>query len=315
MAASVNEYWGSWLLPAASDAAHRVDALFFTLLAVTGLVAIAVAALILAFCVRYRRGSSVDRSNPPAGHRMIELAWTLAPLGIFIGFFTWGAIVYAGFYGGTIGAMAVFVVGKQWMWRVQHSNGRREINELHLPAGQRVRLILATEDAIHSFYVPAFRVKQDAVPGRYTELAFTPTRAGTYEMHCTEYCGTDHARMGGRVIVMAPEEFQRWLAQASGEATMAARGFAAFRRLGCSGCHDPRSTVHAPDLAGLYGRIVHLQDGRTVTADEAYLRDSILLPKRDVVAGFAPVMPSYQGQVSEAEILELIAYIKSKDGR
>ena len=301
----------SGLLPAASDSAHRVDALFFTLLGVTSLVAIAVAVLIVAFCVRYRRASDADRSNAPANHRVLEIAWTVAPLVIFAGLFAWGAIVYAGFYGGPE-AMQVFVVGKRWMWRMEHANGRREIDELHLPAGQRVRLVLTTEDAIHSFYVPAFRLKQDAVPGRYTEMSFTPTRAGIYAMHCTEYCGTDHARMGGRVIVMEPEDFQRWLAQGGTEANMAARGFETFRRLGCSGCHDERSTVHAPGLEGLYGRTVHLQDGRRVTADEAYLRDSILLPKRDVVAGFEPVMPSYQGQVSEGEILELIAYIKSK---
>ena len=155
---------------------------------------------------------------------------------------------------------------------------------------------------------------RDAVPGRYTELTFTPTRLGTYELHCSEYCGTDHARMGGFATVMRPEDYERWLTQGDESATMAARGFATFRRLGCSGCHDPRSTVHAPDLAGLYGRTVHLQDGRSVVADDAYIRDSILLPKRDVVAGFAPVMPSFQGQVSEEEILELIAYIKSTGG-
>jgi len=309
----MNERAG-WILPAASDAAQRVDRIFFVLLAVTSVVAIAIALVILVFCVRYRRAAVVDRSNAPASKRGLEYAWTAAPMAIFLGFFAWGAVVYAGFYGRADGAMPVFVVGKQWMWRVEHPNGRREIDELHLPLGQKVRLVFATEDVIHSFYVPAFRMKQDAVPGRYTEVTVTPTRLGTYEMHCTEYCGTDHARMGGRVIVMRPEDFARWLAEGGARATMAARGFAAFRRLGCSGCHDPRSTVHAPDLAGLYGRSVHLQDGRTVVADDAYIRDSILLPKRDVVAGFAPIMPSFQGQASEEDILDLIAYLKSTGG-
>ena len=300
-----------WLLPQASDIAPRVDAIFFTLVGVTGAAALAIAVVIVVFCVRYRRGNEVDRSNAPVRKPWLEITWTLAPLAIFIALFVWGAVVYAGFYGHAAGAMPVFVVGKQWMWRIEHPNGRREIDSLHLPLGQRVRLVLATEDVIHSFYIPAFRIKQDAVPGRYTELTFTPTRLGTFELHCTEYCGTDHARMGGFATVMRPEDYARWLAEGSTTGSMAARGADVFRRLGCGGCHDPRSTIHAPDLAGLYGRTVHLQDGRGVVADAAYIRDSILLPKRDVVAGFEPVMPSFQGQVSEEEILELIAYIKA----
>ena len=182
---------------------------------------------------------------------------------------------------------------------------------MHLPLGQPVRVVLASEDVIHSFYVPAFRIKQDAVPGRYTAITFTPTKVGAFDLRCSEYCGTSHARMGGRVIVMQPGDFDRWLASGTPPGSMAARGFEQFRRLGCSGCHSPRSTVHAPDLAGIFGRTVHLQDGRSVVADEAYIRDSILLPKRDVVAGYEPIMPSFAGQVSEEEILELIAYLKS----
>ncbi len=298
-------------LPAASDTAQRVDSLFFALLALTGLVALVIAILMIVFCVRYRRSARVDRSNAPQYNYPLELGWTFIPLAIFFGIFAWGATVYASFYRDPAGAMPVFVVGKQWMWKVEHPNGRREIDELHLPVGQPVRVVLATEDVIHSFYIPAFRLKQDAVPGRYTAFAFTPTRVGTYEMHCTEYCGTDHAHMGGRVFVMAPEAFERWLAVGKEDGTMAQRGFDAFRRHGCSGCHDPRSSVHAPDLTGLYGKEVHLEDGRTIVADEAYIRDSIMLPKKDVVAGFEPIMPSFAGQVSEEEILDIIAYLKS----
>jgi len=300
-----------WILPAASDIAHRVDHILFALFVVTGFMAVVIAILIFAFCLHYRRGAKADRSNAPVNKRWLEYTWTLTPLAIFLAFFAWGAVVYAGFYGNAAGAMPVFVVGKQWMWRLEHANGRREIDELHLPLGQKVRLVFATEDVIHSFYVPAFRIKQDAVPGRYTEVTFTPTRLGTYDLHCSEYCGTDHARMGGKVFVMRPEDFARWLAQGGNHATMAARGFQAFRRLGCSGCHDSRGSVHAPDLDGIWHRVVHLQDGRTLVADEAYIRDSILLPKRDVVAGYAPIMPSFAGQVSEAEILDIIAYLKS----
>ena len=300
-----------WLPPAASDVAARVDALFFAMVALTGTVALAITVVMLVFAVRYRRGSRADRSNAPAKKLPVEIAWTVTPLAIFLGVFVWGAAVYAGLYRPAADAMPVYVVGKQWMWKAEHANGRREIDELHLPAGQPVRLVLATQDVIHSFYVPAFRIKQDAVPGRYTTIAFTPTKAGTFALRCAEYCGTDHAHMGGRVIVMQPADFQRWLAQGAPAGTMAARGFARFRELGCSGCHDPRSSVHAPDLAGLYGRQVHLADGRSVVADESYIRDSILLPKRDVVAGFDPIMPSFQGQVGEDDLLELIAYIKS----
>jgi cytochrome c oxidase subunit 2 len=301
----------AWFLPAASESAHRIDALFFALLALTGFVAVAIALLALVFCVKYRRGSPADRSDPPAQFKALEIAWSTIPLAIFVGIFVWGARVYATLYEPADGAMKVFVVGKQWMWRIEHANGRREIDELHLPVDEPVRIVLATEDVIHSFYIPAFRVKQDAVPGRYTALTVTPTRVGTYELHCSEYCGTDHARMGGHVIVMPKAQFARWLEQGAPSGSMAAQGKATFQRLGCSGCHDPRSTVHAPDLAGLFGKAVHLQDGRTVIADEAYLRDSILLPKRDVVAGYEPVMPSYQGQATEGDLLELIAYLRS----
>ena len=301
----------AWLLPQASDTAQRVDALFFALLGLGSFVTLAIAVVMVWFCVRYRRGTAADRSNPPAYNKPLEIAWALIPLAIFFGIFYWGARVYAGLYVAKPGAMPIYVVGKQWMWRIEHSNGRREIDQLHLPLGEPVRLVIATEDVIHSFYLPAFRLKQDAVPGRYTSISFTPTRAGTYELHCSEYCGTDHARMGGQVIVMAPADFQRWLAQGPDAASMAARGFATFRRLGCSGCHDARSTVHAPDLTGLPGRTVHLQDGSSKVADDAYIRDSILLPKKDVVAGFDPVMPSFAGQATEGDILELIAYLKS----
>jgi cytochrome c oxidase subunit 2 len=204
------------------------------------------------------------------------------------------------------------VVGKQWMWKAEHANGRREIDELHLPLGQPVRLVLSTEDVIHSFFVPAFRIKQDAVPGRYTSIRFTPTRAGEYRLHCAEYCGTDHARMGGRVVVMPPAQFARWLERGGQGRSLAARGFELFRRKGCSGCHAAASTVHAPDLAGIFGRAVHLQDGRTRIADEAYLRDSILLPKRDVVAGYEPIMPSFQGQLDEDELAALVAFLKER---
>src|SRR5437868_11153826 len=199
------------------------------------------------FAVRYRAGSDADRTDPPVKKKWLELGWTFTPLAIFVGIFVWAAVVYARLYQPATDARTVFVVGKQWMWKVEHANGRREIDELHLPVGEPVRLVLSTEDVIHSFYVPAFRIKQDAVPGRYTMIAFTPTRVGEYWLHCAEYCGTDHARMGGRVVVMAPAAFARWLERGNPNPSLAAEGFELFRRLGCSGCHSAGSTVHAPD--------------------------------------------------------------------
>jgi cytochrome c oxidase subunit 2 len=302
----------SWLPVEASDMAARVDLLFYSLLALTGTVAIAIFVVMTVFAIRYRAGSKAPRGDPPASLRWLEIGWIATPLAIFLAIFVWAALVYAGFYAGERDEITVFVVGKQWMWKAEHANGRREIDELHLPLGQPVRLVLSTQDVIHSFYVPAFRVKQDAVPGRYTTIRFTPTRVGEYRLHCAEYCGTDHARMGGRVVVMAPAAFSKWLSAGNESRSLAARGFDLFREKGCSGCHDARSTVHAPELAGIYGRTVHLSDGRSRVADEAYLRDSILLPKKDVVAGFEPVMPSFQGQVDEDELSALVAFLKSK---
>ena len=300
-----------WLPAAASDIAARVDALFFFMVALTGAVAAAIFVLIIVFSVRYRAGSRANRANPPTSLRWLEFGWIFTPLAIFLGIFVWAAVVYARFYAPAPSAMTVFIVGKQWMWKAEHANGRREIDELHLPAGQPVRLVLSTEDAIHSFFVPAFRIKQDAVPGRYTSISFTPTREGEYRLHCAEYCGTDHARMGGMVVVMAPAAFAQWLERGNANPSLSAQGFDLFRRRGCSGCHAAGSTVHAPDLAGVYGRVVHLADGRSVVADEGYLRDSILLPKKDVVAGYAPIMPSFQGQLDEGELLALISYLKA----
>lgn len=212
------------------------------------------------------------------------------------------------------GATDLFIVAKQWMWTAQHGTGQREIDELHVPAGQPLRLVMTSQDAIHSFFVPAFRVKQDVLPGRYTELWFTPTVAGRFHLFCAEYCGTDHARMGGDIVVLSPAEFARWLATGAPRAGMVARGEALFRAHGCSGCHGAQATVHAPDLAGLYGRPVPLADGTLVVADERYLRDAILLPQREIAAGYPPIMPSYAGRIDDEDLFDLIAYLRSLGG-
>ncbi len=299
----------AWL-GGASSIAPRWDLLFGAMTLLCGTVALGVCIAIVAFSIRYRAGAG--RGAPgPRRTRAIEIAWTATPLAIFIVLFVWAAHDFIELYRPPADALPVYVVAKQWMWKLQHRNGHREINELHVPLGQPVRLLMTSQDAIHSFFVPAFRLKQDVVPGRYTGLWFTATKLGDYRLFCAEYCGTDHSQMLGRIVVMPPADYARWLGSGSEQPSLAQYGFALFRSLGCSGCHEPTSTVHAPSLDGILGRTVHLQDGRTIVADENYVRDSILLPRKDVVAGFAPVMPSFAGQVSEEDVEALIAYLRS----
>jgi cytochrome c oxidase subunit 2 len=302
---------GFRLLPVdAAESASRLDHLTLALLVLTGAVALGVFVLLTWFSIKYRASSNADRSHVPSTGRAIEIAWTLIPLLLFLGIYAWGAIDYMKLYQPPRDATPVFIVAKQWMWKAQHPNGRREVGELHLPLGRPVRMVMTSEDVIHSFFVPDFRIKQDVVPGRYTSISFTPSRAGEYRLFCAEYCGTDHAVMGGRIVVMRQAEYARWLSEGPRQPGMAARGFELYRQYGCSGCHDPGSSVHAPDLRGLLGRRVHLQDGRILTADEAYVRDSILLPAKDVVAGYAPIMPSFAGQIGEEDILAITEYIR-----
>jgi cytochrome c oxidase subunit II len=302
------------LEPAASLQASRTDSIFLAMLLLCGTVAVVLCVLVVFFAVRYRRGNAVDRT-PPRELRGIEIAWTVAPLLVFFGIFGWAARDFVTMADPPSDALPISLVAKQWMWKLQQRNGRREINELHVPQGEPVVVTMTSEDVIHSFFIPAFRIKQDVLPGRYTRLWFTATQLGEFPLFCSEYCGSEHSQMTGRVVVMTPADYGRWLASGPARPDMAQYGFALFRQLGCSGCHDARSTIHAPLLDGLYGRAVHLQDGRTVSADANYLRDSILVPGKDVVAGFAPVMPSYAGQVSEEDIQALIAYVQSTTKR
>ncbi|GAB3429522.1 cytochrome c oxidase subunit II [Massilia solisilvae] len=300
------------ILPAASSAAGPFDLLMLALLLLSTLMAVALALMVIGFSIRFRAGSRAERPGPVRHRRAIEYAWTGIPLLLFCAIYAWAAYDYAQLFRPPAGAMPVFVVAKQWMWKLEHRNGRREIGELHVPLGQPVRLVMTSQDVIHSFFVPAFRLKQDVVPGRYTTLAFTATKLGRFHLFCAEYCGTEHSLMRGEIVVMRPAEFEQWLQQGADTPGIAARGFALYRRYGCSGCHEPGSSVHAPSLAHLVGRTVHLQDGRTLVADENYVRDSILLPRKDIVAGYGPDMPSFAGQISEEDLLAIIAYIREK---
>ena len=298
------------MLPQASSVAPAVDHLFDTLLALCTLVVVGVFTVMVVFCVKYRRGTAAERT-PARSHLGVELTWTLLPFVLFMGIFGWSVHLWIRLRTPPKDAQPVYVVAKQWMWKVQHSDGAREIDTLHVPVGQPIRLVMTSQDVIHSFYVPAFRVKQDVLPDRYTQLWFTATQAGTYHLFCAEFCGTDHSRMRGSVVAMPPADYARWL-QAHAGVGLAAQGRALFRQLGCSGCHDPQSGVHAPDLEHLYGSTVPLSDGSQVRADERYLHDSILLPKAQVAAGYAPIMPSYEGRIGEEDVLALVAYLKTR---
>ncbi|HUL80190.1 MAG TPA: cytochrome c oxidase subunit II [Vicinamibacteria bacterium] len=295
----------------ASSLAGEVDALFLFILGVTGLFAVGVWVALLFFAVRYRRRKADDRPPEIEGSLVLELTWTIIPLVIMIVMFAWGAKVFFHMNRPPDDAMTVSVVGKRWMWKLQQPTGQREINELHVPRGRAVRLLITSEDTIHSFFVPAFRIKKDAVPGRYNTAWFRATRTGTYHLFCAEYCGTEHARMTGRVVVMEPEDYENWLAGGPPPESPVAAGERLFTELNCVTCHRPDSAGRGPVLVGLFGRPVKLASGETVVADEAYVRESIVTPSARVVAGYQPVMPTFQGQVSEDQLIALIAYIRS----
>ncbi len=297
---------------AASDYAARVDALFALLSAISVAVVLLVAGLITTFLIRYQKGSRAPRGETPERiDREIEIGWTAATFFTFLFLFWWAASDQLSALSTPKNAMEIHVIAKQWMWRIQHPGGAREIDELHVPADTDVRLVMTSEDVIHDLYLPALRLKQDILPERFTYLSFKAIKTGVFHLTCGEFCGTDHSVMAGRLVVVTPEEYARWSsAQPEGD-DLAHQGEALFRSLGCSGCHAPGSTVHAPDLHGLYGRAVQLEDGRTVTADEAYLRDCILLPDKNRVAGFPPLMPNFSNSVSAGDVMSLVAYIKS----
>jgi cytochrome c oxidase subunit 2 len=294
----------------ASTVAAKVDALYYFLIAVSLFFGMLIAVAVVWFGIRYRRRAEDERPAEIHGSLALELVWTLIPFGLAMVIFAWSANLYLHIIRPPDDAMPIFVVGKPWMWKLQHLEGRREINELHVPVGKPVKLVMTSEDVIHSFFVPAFRIKQDVVPGRYTTTWFEASRVGTYHLFCAEYCGTEHSGMIGRVVVMEQADYQRWLA--GDGVPLAEAGEALFTQLGCASCHAADSGSRGPSLVGLYGRRVQLADGTTVVADETYLRESIVSPQAKLVAGFQPIMPTFQGLVSEEGLLQLIAYIQSR---
>ena len=300
-----------WFPKPASTFGAGVDQLFFFLLAVTGFFAVLVFVLVPYFAVKYRRRSASDRPTQIEGSLPLEILWTVIPLALMLVMFFWGADLFFRQARAPGGATDIYVVGKQWMWKLQHANGRREINELHIPAGRPIRLVMTSEDVIHSFYIPAFRLKQDLVPGRYTSQWFQATKPGQYRLFCAEYCGTDHSRMTGWVYVMEPPDYEKWLSGGATTESMPAAGEKLFQQLGCATCHTSQATDLGPSLEGVFGRPVRLQGGATIAADEAYLRESILNPGAKIVSGYENIMPTFQGQIDEEGLLKIVAYIKS----
>jgi cytochrome c oxidase subunit 2 len=299
-----------------SSYSGSVDAIFLSLLALCSLITLGVFVVIVTFCIRYRRGSPAKRTAFPSHRKQvgIELTWIVIPLMIFVGLFVWAGNVYYEMFSPPADGVAIYVIGKQWMWKIEHAGGEREINQLHIPVNRNIVLTLTSQDVIHDFDVPAFRIKHDVLPGRYVRMWFRATKTGTFHLFCGQYCGDFHSQMVGSVVVMSAIDYAAWLQHGASNTpeTLAGEGSRYFHSLGCSGCHEGSQVIHAPSLAGLYDEPVPLQSGQVVTANDDYLRDMILQPAKNVPAGYQPIMPSFQGLVSEEQIIALIAYIKSQ---
>jgi cytochrome c oxidase subunit II len=300
-----------------SDIARSVDHLM--LFALGGLVVFStlIAVLVLVFMVKYRRkhegeiGEDVYETNPKS--QILELVWSVIPLGLLLILFGWGTKVFFEQNRPPAGAAQYWVTGRQWMWKIQHPNGRREINELHVPLGQAVQLRMISEDVIHDFFVPAFRIHVDVLPSRYTTYWFKATKTGEFHLFCGQYCGVEHSKMVGKIVVMEPRAYEAWLAgePAGGAPAAAASGEQLFVAKACNTCHRPDSSARAPVLNGLFGAQVTLQDGTKVAVDENYVRESILNPAAKIVQGYQPVMPTFKGQVTEEELIQLVNYVKT----
>jgi cytochrome c oxidase subunit II len=298
----------------ASTLAPEIDNLFFGVSAITAFVALLVVVLVVYFALKYRDLTGDRIGAAVTGSVPLELGWSLIPFFIFIGIFVWSSIVFFHIVRAPDQTLDVYSTGKRWMWRFQHVDGQREINELHVPLGRPVRVIFTSEDVLHDLFIPAFRVKADAIPGRYSAIWFEATRVGEYHLFCAEYCGTNHSGMIGIVYVMEPADYQAWLAgggSISSGGSMAERGAQLFTQLACVTCHLADSSGRGPSLVGLFGSTVTLDNGTTVVADESYLRESILTSQAKTVAGYQQLMPTFQGLVNENDVASLIEYIKS----
>ena len=316
------EQFFPYLLPQASSFGRGIDSVFWVITAICLGYALAVGFALTLFVTRYKQGNRVNRVLPAHEGIALELLWTVIPLVMSLGIFLFSTVIYFQTVRAPRDATEIFVVGKQWMWKIQHPNGRWEMNEIHIPVGHPVKLTMISEDVIHDFGLPAFRLNMDVVPGRYTQEWFNPTRVGRYHIFCAQYCGTNHAIMGGYVTVMEPDDFEKWMQTGNVAASLASQGETLFREQGCTGCHGPMSNVRAPSLAGIYNQEIAVQvpgsqpwtatmPAQTIKADYRYLHDSIIVPAKEVAAGYKPIMPSYQGRLTEEQVLQLVDYIKS----
>ncbi len=296
--------------PEASTIAPYTDEFYFYLLLISLVGTGIVVAMVVGFSVLYRK-----ERNPEAtqieGNTLLEATWTIIPLGLFLIAFVWGALLYFSIYNPPTNAMNIYIVGKQWMWKAEHPGGQHEINALHVPINRPVQLTMISQDVFHSFSIPAFRVKREVIPGRYTTVWFQVTQPGTYHLFCTQYCGTLHSQMIGEVVAMSPEDYQAWTATSTSGSSLAQNGERLFASLGCNQCHSGSPEARGPNLAQMYGTKVQLANGSTAMVDDAFLRDAILNPTLHQMAGFAPIMPTYQGQVSEEGLISLVEYIKN----
>ena len=294
----------------ASTIAPWADALYIFLWLMTLFGVILVGVIVITFAIRYRK-----ERHPVAvqieGSTLLEATWTIIPLGIFLFVFVWGAWLYFRIYNPPADAMQVYVVGKQWMWKAEHPGGQHEINALHVPTGRPVQLTMISQDVFHSFSMPEFRVKREVIPGRYSTVWFEATTPGVYHLFCTQYCGTLHSGMVGQITALTPDDYQKWVQQSTSGMSLAQNGERLFASLGCNACHNGTAAARGPSLAGVYGANLQLANGSQVHVNEAYLRDSILNPSQHVTAGYAPIMPTYQGQVSEEGLIDLVEYIKT----
>ena len=295
----------------ASTFARHVDALYIFLIAVTAFFSLLIGTLVVAFAIKFHRRSADEVATEVQESELLEIVWTVIPFGLTLVMFAWGASVYFRITRPPANAMDIYVIAKQWMWKLQHTDGHREMNELHVPVGVPVRLTMASEDVIHSFYVPAFRFKRDVVPGSFSTAWFEASKPGKYHLFCAEYCGARHSNMIGWVYAMKPTDYQAWLAGGSPGESLAAAGAKRFVEHACNTCHGDQPGARGPSLVGVFGKPTQLQGGQTVLVDEGYIRESIVNPQAKLVAGYPPIMPTYQGLISEEGLLQLVAYVKS----
>jgi cytochrome c oxidase subunit II len=295
--------------PQASAIAPYMDAFYFFLLLISLVGLVLVGLMVGTFSIMFRK-----EKNPQATHiegsTLLEATWTIIPLALFMVCFVWGALLYFRIYNPPTNAMNIYIVGKQWMWKAEHPGGQHEINALHIPVGRNVQLTMISQDVFHSFSIPAFRVKREVIPGRYSTVWFRATQPGTYHLFCTQYCGTLHSSMIGDIVAMSPDDYEKWTAGSTSGQSLAQNGERLYASLGCNSCHSGTAGARGPNLAGIYRSKVTLEGGRTVTADDEFLRGSILNPTTHAMAGYAPIMPTYQGQVSEEGLIDLVEYIK-----